>query len=263
LLLCDYSDSLQQCSSEVRSELIKIVQQIRFNGRALNVQVWLDVQVLNQLEALGLTGSDSRSSGIIICLGAERLEEGGDFGVIDNAIFGSSETFSSGFKTKLKPQLEAFKVRSRQTNRTLVVTPFMEANAFLLPDWRNLETEKLSDATLLQIEQNIQQQKIELKEVHISVQDTVPESVDNAIEVRTSSELSEPMTPDLGEPLKTILLFCKERADWVKVRDIQRKDFPALQGKNSEDIRRYLGLLNDLGYGQIEESGTTVRFKAS
>ncbi|MEQ8469379.1 helicase HerA domain-containing protein [Coleofasciculus sp. E1-EBD-02] len=70
------------------------------------------------------------------------------------------------------------------------------------------------------------------------------------------------LSDELGEPLKTIWLFAKERGDWIKPRDIQRKDYAVLKGKGSEDIRRYLGLLNDLGYGELDESDGSVRFKA-
>ncbi len=73
------------------------------------------------------------------------------------------------------------------------------------------------------------------------------------------------VSDSLGEPLKTIWLFTKERADWVTVRDIQRKDFAILKGKGSEQIHQYLGLLSDSGYGEIDEEGkshSSVRFKA-
>jgi hypothetical protein len=73
------------------------------------------------------------------------------------------------------------------------------------------------------------------------------------------------LSDSLGEPLKTIWLFAKERNDWVTVRDIQRKDFAILKGKGSEQIHQYLGLLSDTGYGQIDEEGkshSSVRFKA-
>jgi hypothetical protein len=65
--------------------------------------------------------------------------------------------------------------------------------------------------------------------------------------------------------LKTIWLFTKERADWVTVRDVQRKDFATLKGKGSKQIHQYLGLLADSGYGEIDEEGkshSSVRFKA-
>jgi hypothetical protein len=288
LLLCDYSDSLQQCSSEVKAELVKIIQQIRFNGRALNVQVWLDVQVLNQLEALGLVGSDSRSSGIILTLGAERVEEGGDFGVVENAIFGSSETFPSGFKAKLKPHLETFKVRSRETNRTLVVTPFMDANAFLLPDWSALEDEKLPDSVLLQLERNVQQQKTELSSKH--QRESFPNSVppipdksnsepdsskvtattDSEADGQRSTEVGDfKVSDELGEPLKSIWLFAKKKKGWVTVKDIYKNELAALKGKNVKQIRQYLGLLADTGYGEIDEldkdkpkSDSAVGFRA-
>ena len=73
------------------------------------------------------------------------------------------------------------------------------------------------------------------------------------------------LSDSLGEPLKTIWLFTKERSDWVTVRDIQRKDFAILKGKNSEQIRQYLGLLADSGYGEIDEEGksnSSVGFRA-
>jgi hypothetical protein len=288
LLLCDYSDSLQQCSSEVKTELVKIIQQIRFNGRALNVQVWLDVQVLNQLEALGLTGSDSRSSGIILTLGAERVEEGGDFGVVENAIFGSSETFPSGFKAKLKPHLETFKARSRETNRTLVITPFMDANAFLLPDWSALEDEKLPDSVLLQLERNDQQQKNELSSKHQreSLPNSVPplpnksnsDSDSSKVAATTDSEADGQrsievgdfkISDELAEPLKSIWLFAKKKKNWVTVKDVYKNELAALKGKNVKQIRQYLGLLADTGYGEIDEldkdkpkSDSAVGFRA-
>jgi hypothetical protein len=73
------------------------------------------------------------------------------------------------------------------------------------------------------------------------------------------------ISDSLGEPLKSIWLFTKERADWVTVRDIQRKDFAILKGKGSEQIHQYIGLLADSGYGEIDEEGkshSSVRFKA-
>ena len=73
------------------------------------------------------------------------------------------------------------------------------------------------------------------------------------------------LSNSLGEPLKTIWLMAKERAEWVTVRDIQRKDFAILKGKGSEQIRQYLGLLADSGYGEIDEEGksnSSVGFKA-
>lgn len=73
------------------------------------------------------------------------------------------------------------------------------------------------------------------------------------------------VSDSLGEPLKTIWLMAKERADWVTVRDIQRKDFAILKGKGSEQIHSFLGLLADSGYGEIDEEGkshSSVRFKA-
>jgi hypothetical protein len=82
---------------------------------------------------------------------------------------------------------------------------------------------------------------------------------------RTESTTELKLSDSLGEPLKTIWLFTKERNDWATVRDIQRKDFAILKGKGSEQIHQYLGLLADSGYGEIDEEGkahSSVRFRA-
>ncbi|MBD0343323.1 MAG: DUF87 domain-containing protein [Coleofasciculus sp. Co-bin14] len=73
------------------------------------------------------------------------------------------------------------------------------------------------------------------------------------------------VSDSLGEPLKTIWLMAKERADWVTVRDIQQKSFAVLKGKSSKQIRQYVGLLADTGLGQIDEQGksdSAVGFRA-
>jgi hypothetical protein len=96
------------------------------------------------------------------------------------------------------------------------------------------------------------------------VEETIP---DGTAELNaTPSPTTELKISDsLGEPLKTIWLMAKERADWVTVRDIQRKDKAVLKGKSSEQIHQYLGLLADSGYGEIDEDGkshSSVRFRA-
>lgn len=67
----------------------------------------------------------------------------------------------------------------------------------------------------------------------------------------------------LGEPLKTIWVFAKEQGDWIKPRDVQRKNFSVLKDSNSEKIRQYFGLLSDMNYGEIDESGESVAFRAN
>jgi len=99
----------------------------------------------------------------------------------------------------------------------------------------------------------------------------VTESVDKTQQKSEAIASPEPtielkISDSLGEPLKTIWLMAKERAEWVTVRDIQRKDFAILKGKSSEQIRQYLGLLADNGYGEIDEEGksnSSVRFRAN
>lgn len=69
----------------------------------------------------------------------------------------------------------------------------------------------------------------------------------------------------LGEPLKTIWLFAKDKKDWVTSKEIYQKSYAVLKGKGVKEIRQYLGLLADTGYGEIAEQGksdSSVAFKA-
>jgi len=83
----------------------------------------------------------------------------------------------------------------------------------------------------------------------------------NSQETITELKVSD----SLAEPLKTIWLHAKERADWVSVREIQQKSLAVLKGKNSKEIHQLLGLLADSGYGEIQEEGrsdSAVVFRA-
>lgn len=66
----------------------------------------------------------------------------------------------------------------------------------------------------------------------------------------------------LGEPLRTIWKFCKERGDWVATRDLLRKDFATLKGVNTDQLKEYFLILQQKGYGEIELSGASTKFKA-
>jgi hypothetical protein len=72
-----------------------------------------------------------------------------------------------------------------------------------------------------------------------------------------------PLLPSeaLGEPLRTIWKFCKEQGDWVATRDLLRKGFSTLQGVNTEKLKEYFLILEEKGYGEIDLSGTSVKFK--
>lgn len=65
----------------------------------------------------------------------------------------------------------------------------------------------------------------------------------------------------LGEPLRTIWKFCKEQGDWVATRDLLRKGFSTLKDANTEKVKEYFLLLQEKGYGEIDLSGTSVKFR--
>jgi hypothetical protein len=78
------------------------------------------------------------------------------------------------------------------------------------------------------------------------------------------------VSDSLGEPLKSIWLFAKKKGDWVTAKDIYNNGMSALKGKGVKQIRQYLGLLADSGFGQIDEmdgdkskSDSSVGFRAN
>jgi len=77
--------------------------------------------------------------------------------------------------------------------------------------------------------------------------------LEDATSTEATGELK--VSDSLKEPLKSIWLFAKQQDDWITVRDIQRKSFSVLKGKGSKEIHQYLGLLADMGYGEIDEEG--------
>lgn len=77
-----------------------------------------------------------------------------------------------------------------------------------------------------------------------------------------SQEIQITPSQALGEPMRTIWRIAKESSGWVKVRDIQRRGLAVLKGNDALRIQQYLRILSDMGYGEIEESNNSVKFKA-
>lgn len=78
------------------------------------------------------------------------------------------------------------------------------------------------------------------------------------------------VSDSLAEPLHSIWLFAKKKGDWVTAKDVYNNGMAVLKGKNVKQIRQYMGLLADSGWGQIDEmdgdklkSDSSVGFRAS
>jgi hypothetical protein len=69
------------------------------------------------------------------------------------------------------------------------------------------------------------------------------------------------VSDDLGEPLKTIWLYAKKKAEVIKASEVQR-DNSTLKSVPTKKIRQYFGLLFDLGYGELEGEGDRLGFRA-
>jgi hypothetical protein len=65
----------------------------------------------------------------------------------------------------------------------------------------------------------------------------------------------------LGEPLRTIWKFAKEEEDWITTRDVLRRTFSTLKTANTEEVQKYFLALSEKGYGEIDLSGKSPRFR--
>jgi hypothetical protein len=256
LILADWL-SINQALEELKNEesiktskyLTKLAD-IIYNGRELNVCLLVDLQSYN-LAAVGLKADrNSRKNFNLIGLGNYSIDELGmvneSYGVLTNLIGDRYIVADELERTALNATFKQLQPISKHNRRPILFSNLSPARLALLPDLRSFKTSKFATAIL----QSVTTTRTEPKEEVIAS----PEPTNDL-------KLSD----SLGEPLKTIWLFTKERSDWVTVRDIQRKDFAILKGKGSEQIRQYLGLLADSGYGEIDEEGksnSSVGFKA-
>jgi hypothetical protein len=259
LILADWL-SINQALEELKNEetvklsryLTKLAD-IVYNGRELNVCLLVDLQSYN-LAAVGLKADrNSRKNFNLIGLGNYSVDELGmvneSYGVLTNLIGDRYIIAEESERVALNTTFKQLQPISKQHRRPILFSSLSPARLALLPDLRSFKGSKVA-ATKQPV---TTPQPTDLP--------TQPEEATRPIEPTTELKVSD----SLAEPLKTIWLMAKERADWVTVRDIQRKDFAILKGKGSKQIRQCLGLLADTGYGEIDEedkSDSSVRFKA-
>lgn len=261
LILADWLSINQALDSLSREEPVKgsgyltKLADIIYNGRELNVCLLVDLQSYN-LAAVGLKADrNSRKNFNLIGLGNYSVDELGmvneSYGVLINLIGDRYIVADESERTALNATFKKLQPISKAKCRPIIFSGLSPAQLALLPDLREFKTRKVV-ATI--------------KQPVTVIEATASEEANTTSEKTSDLKVSDVLSNSLGEPLKTIWLFTKERADWVTVRDIQRKDFAILKGKGSEQIHQYLGLLSDSGYGEIDEEGkshSSVGFRAS
>jgi hypothetical protein len=258
LILADWL-SINQALEELKNdELVKSskyltkLADIIYNGRELNVCLLVDLQSYN-LAAVGLKADrNSRKNFNLIGLGNYSIDELGmvneSYGVLTNLISDRYIVADESERTALSATFKKLQPISKANYRPIIFSGLSPAQLALLPDLRKYKASSIAFKTPLTASEPAVETQPEEEALA-----TAPDS--NELKVSDS----------LGEPLKSLFLFCKGRVDWVTVREIQRKDFAVLKGKGSEQIHQYLGLLSDSGYGEIDEEGkshSSVRFKA-
>lgn len=259
LILDDWSsiklslDDLSNDEGVKGSRYLSKLADLIYNGREVNVCLLVDLQSYN-LAALGLKADrNSRKNFNIIGLGNYSIDELGmvneSYGVLTNLIGDRYIVADESERSELNATFKQIQPISKASRCPIIFSGLSPARLALLPDLRAFKSRKVAATT---------------KQPVAVVEATTTQTEEEAIaQPNHTTELK--ISDSLGEPLKTIWLMAKERADWVTVRDIQRKDFAILKGKGSEQIRQYLGLLADSGYGEIDEEGksrSSVRFKA-
>ena len=258
LILADWL-SINQALEELKndewvknSKYLSKLADIIYNGRELNVCLLVDLQSYN-LAAVGLKADrNSRKNFNLIGLGNYSIDELGmvneSYGVLTNLIGDRYIVADESERYALNATFKQLQPISKENCRPLIFSGLSPARLALLPDLRKYKSRTVALKEPLTVTE--------------PAVETQPESETNAPAPDTN-ELK--VSDSLGEPLKSIFLFCKERANWVTVREIQRKDFAILKGKGSEQIHQYLGLLADRGYGEIDEldkAHSSVRFRA-
>jgi hypothetical protein len=258
LILADWL-SINQSLEDLRndegvkgSRYLSKLADIIYNGRELNVCLLVDLQSYN-LAAVGLKADrNSRKNFNLIGLGNYSVDELGmvneSYGVLTNLIGDRYIVAEESERAALTATFKEIQPISKQHRRPIIFSSMSPTRLALLPDLRAFKESKVTATS----------QPVTTPQPT----ETQPEG-EALASSETANELK--LSDSLGEPLRTVWLFAKERNDWVTVRDIQRKDFAILKGKGSEQIHQYLGLFSDSGYGEIEEEGkahSSVRFKA-
>jgi hypothetical protein len=246
-------DDLKNEESVKNSKYLTKLADIIYNGRELNVCLLVDLQSYN-LAAVGLKADrNSRKNFNLIGLGNYSIDEKGmvneSYGVLTNLIGDHYIVADESERSALSATFKKLQPISKANCRPIIFSGLSPAQLALLPDLRKYKAIRIAAA----------KKPLTVSEPAVETQ---PEEESLATAPNTN-ELK--VSDSLGEPLKSLFLFCKERADWVTVREIQRKDFAILKGKGSEQIHQYLGLLADSGYGEIDEEGkshSSVGFRA-
>ncbi len=255
LILADWLSINQALEDLSREEPVKgsryltKLADIIYNGRELNVCLLVDLQSYN-LAAVGLKADrNSRRNFNLIGLGNYSVDELGmvneSYGVLNNLIGDRYIVADESERAVLNATFKNLQPISKAKCRPIIFSGLSPAQLALLPDLREFKSRKITTA---------------------KQPATAAEKASATLKNTNDLTVSDVLADSLNEPLKTIYLFIKERADWVTVRDIQRKDFAVLKHKNSEQIHQCLGLLADSGYGEIDEEGkahSSVRFKAN
>jgi hypothetical protein len=173
----------------------------------------------------------------------------GSNGLVGNFLHSTVRVEAIGEKVKGEDGLETIRPTGKFKVRDLDKTQ----TSGKIPDW-------LTEEFLLELVGNnpsIPKPQPSLVNVNEPTEETPP--------VKDNVPVAELKVSDaLGEPLKTIWLLAKDKNDWVTSKEIYQKSYAILKGKGVKEIRQYLGLLADTGYGQIDEEGksdSSVAFK--
>jgi len=265
LILADWL-SINQALEELKNEesvktskyLTKLAD-IIYNGRELNVCLLVDLQSYN-LAAVGLKADrNSRKNFNLIGLGNHSVDELGmvneSYGVLVNLIGDRYIVADESERSALNATFKKLQPISKANQRPIIFSGLSPARLALLPDLRRFKNSKVSTV----VKQPV----------------TVIESTEEAQQQEEAITSSEPtielkVSDSLSEPLKSIWLFAKKKGDWVTAKDVYNNGMSVLKGKSVKQIRQYLGLLADSGFGEIDEidgdkpkSDSSVGFRAS
>jgi len=255
LILADWL-SINQCLEDLKSDegvkgsrYLSKLADIIYNGRELNVCLLVDLQSYN-LAAVGLKADrNSRRNFNLIGLGNYSLDELGmvneSYGVLTNLISDRYIVAEESERTALTTTFKKLQPVSKANHRPIIFSSLSPARLALLPDLRKYKTSIVAAS----------KQPLTMTEPAVKTQPESEAIPDAQASFNTPSEPINDLkiSDDLAEPLKSIWLFCKKKNHWVTAKDIYVNGMAVLKGKSVKNIRQYLGLLADKGFGEIDD----------
>lgn len=283
LLLCDWLSINASLEASAKDPVIKESRYLSklidviYNGRELNVCLWIDLQSFN-LAAIGMKAdANSRRNFNLVGLGNYYVDEDGgineSYGVLANMIQNRYFVDNDSDREKLMREFNRLKPISKQGQRPILFTTLEPARVVLVADVRSYKTIRIvAPHPKARPEPPISPTPPTTKADTSPRIDDVKQNLDRAFNLpsanhETEEEVTESNTtldaltaafPKGGKSffdaaLKTIEYLEKRRGETTKTRDLQA-GIASLKSQPAQRVRDFLSALGEKGFIQVLSS---------